>query len=152
MNEIYISYEEYKIKYLNAQKEYNKVLEEKESLFAKTQPSAIAFDKEKVSGGRINNTFDGYLIEKEKKQIDQRLEEIKSIVEDRKNLLSIKEKELRWSTNVTDKIYIYRFINKEKIYKIARLVGYSEPQVYRILKIIRKRIKMIENDSFSIIK
>lgn len=133
-------YEEYKNKYYETQREYDIILTEKEKLFSITQPSAVKFDKEVVSGGVVDNTFERYLILKEEKKIDQRLEEIKSLLDDRERLLKLKEQELKASTNIHDKIYKYRYIDRLKVYKIAKLVGYSEPQIYRILKIIKREI------------
>lgn len=138
---IYEIYEEYKNKYYDTQNEYEKVLTEKEKLFMMTQPSSVKFDKEVVSGGITDNTFEKYLILKEEKKIDQRLKEIKSILDDREKLLKLKEQELRASTSVQDKIYKYRYLDKLKVFKIAKLVGYSEPQIYRILKNIRNNLK-----------
>lgn len=138
---IYEIYEEYKNKYYDTQNEYEKVLTEKEKLFMMTQPSSVKFDKEVVTGGITDNTFEKYLILKEEKKIDQRLEEIKSILDDREKLLKLKEQELRASTSVQDKIYKYRYLDKLKVFKIAKLVGYSEPQIYRILKNIRNNLK-----------
>lgn len=137
---IYTIYEEYKNKYYETQREYDIILTEKEKLFSITQPSAVKFDKEVVSGGVVDNTFERYLILKEEKKIDQRLEEIKSLLDDRERLLKLKEQELKASTNIHDKIYKYRYIDRLKVYKIAKLVGYSEPQIYRILKIIKREI------------
>lgn len=133
-------YEEYKNKYYETQREYDIILTEKEKLFSITQPSAVKFDKEVVSGGVVDNTFERYLILKEEKKIDQRLEEIKSLLDDRERLLKLKEQELKASTNIHDKIYKYRYIDRLKVYKIAKLVGYSEPQIYRILKAIKREI------------
>ena len=83
---LYQEYWEYKTKYYDAQTKYDEVLSEKEQLFAKTQPKATNYDKEVVSGGTPNNTFDDYVIEKEKKKIDERLKEARSILEDRERL------------------------------------------------------------------
>lgn len=149
---IYIEYENYKNKYYEAQTIFNNILNEQERLFVMTQPKATNPDKEIVSGGSPNNTFDTYLIEKEEKQIEARLQEARTILEDRGKLLKLKEEELRDSNNPYDKIYTYRHIDNLKIFKICRLVGYGEAQVYRILRIIRKNIKMIGNDSFDIVK
>ena len=129
---IYAIYEEYKNKYYETQKE---------KLFMITQPSSSKFDKERVSGGATDNTFERYLILKEEKKIDQRLEEVRSILEDRKKLLKLKEEELKESTDIRDMIYRYRYIDKLKVYKIAKLVGYSEAQVYRILDNIKKSLR-----------
>lgn len=138
---IYAIYEEYKNKYYETQKEYDNILTEKEKLFSMTQPSSSKFDKERVSGGVANNTFERYLILKEEKKIDQRLQEVKSILDDRGKLLKLKEEELKASTNIYDKVYRYRHIEKMKVCKIAKLVGYSEAQVYRILDRIQKSLK-----------
>lgn len=138
---IYIEYEEYKNKYYEIQKRFNDVLNEKEVLFNMTQPASMKYDGEPVKGGVHKNVFDEYLMLKEKKNIDQRLEEIKAILEDRENLLKLKEAELKNSTHIHDKIYRYRYLDRMKIYKISRLIGYSEPQIYRILKAIKNNIK-----------
>lgn len=141
MSSIYLTYEEYKKNYYKVQKLYNEILEEKEKLFAKTQPKSTKFDKINVDGGNISNSFDDYLIIKEKKQIDKRLNEIKIISEDRKKLLDAKEDELRKSKEWIDKIYVYKYIENLQVRKIIHLVPYEEAQVYRKLEEIKKTLK-----------
>lgn len=141
MSSIYATYEEYKKRYYEVQKLYNKILEEKERLFAKTQPQSTKFDKINVDGGKSSNSFDDYLIVKEKKQIDKRLEEIKIISNDRKILLDIKESELRNSKEWIDKVYVYKYLDNIRVKKIIHLVPYEEAQVYRMLEEIKKTIK-----------
>lgn len=141
MSSIYLTYEEYKRNYYKVQKLYNEILEEKEKLFAKTQPKSTKFDKINVDGGNISNSFDDYLIIKEKKQIDKRLNEIKIISEDRKKLLDAKEDELRKSKEWIDKIYVYKYIENMQVRKIIHLVPYEEAQVYRKLEEIKKTLK-----------
>lgn len=141
---IYKEYEIFKKKYYETQQIYHEILTEKEELFAITQPGAISYDKERVSGGKPSNKFDDYLILKEKKQIDQRLIEIKSLLDDRQKLLKLKENELINSSNMQDRIYKYRYIDRMKVEKITRLVGYSRSQVFRILKTIKNEIERIK--------
>lgn len=138
---LYEEYEEYKNKYYEVQKKYNEILNEKEELFAKTQPKSTQITGEKTTGGKHINAFDDYLIQKEKKNIDQRLEEVKSILQDRERLLKLKEQELRASKQSHDKIYRCRYVDKLTIEKTARLSNYSRSQVFNILKEIRKKIK-----------
>ena len=138
---LYEEYEIYKSKYYEVQKKYNEILNEKEELFAKTQPKATQITGEKTEGGKHLNTFDEYLIQKEKKNIDRRLEEVKAILDDRERLVKLKEQELRVSTNHYDKIYKYRYIDRLTIEKTARLSNYSRSQVFNILKEIRKHLK-----------
>ena len=138
---IYITYEEYKNRYYAVQTQYNKILAEKEQLFAKTQPKSTNFDKAVVDGGKRSNAFDDYLIIKEKKQIDKRLIEVKSILADRKNLLESKETELKNSKEWIDKLYIYKYIENLSIKKILHLIPYEEAQIYRMLKEIKDNIR-----------
>ena len=139
---LYIEYHEYRDKYIVAQRKYDEVLSEKEHLFARTQPKATQYDKEVVSGGSPSNSFDEYLIAKEKKQIDERLEEAKSILEDREKLLKLKKEELRLSSNPYDKIYYYKFVENQSPYKMKWQVGYEVAQIYRILEKIEKKLNM----------
>lgn len=138
---VYIAYEYCKNKYLNTQKKYNEILQEKEDLFQRTQLKAIDYDNEKIEKGYKHNAFDEYLIAKEKARIDERLDEIKSILYDRKYLLHLKEQELRNSKNHIDQIYKMRYIDQLNVRKIAIFSCYSESQVYRILERVRKTLK-----------
>lgn len=134
---LYQEYHEQKEKYKDAQRLYDSILSEKETLFQRTQPNAVDTSNEKVSGGTQTNTFDAYLIEVEEKKIDQRLSEAKSLMADREKLLRAKREELRSSNEIEDRIYRYRYIERMRIYRIAKMVSYSERQVKRILEQIR---------------
>lgn len=149
---LYIQYIELKNKYIAAQKEYDSIINEKENLFRATQPKGTDFSKEKVVGGTSSNPFDNYIIESELKGLDKRLEIARSILEARKVLYQLKEEELKLSKDVYDRVYVYKELYKLQVYKVAGLVGYSEPQIYRILRKIKKNIKMIDNDSKTIVK
>lgn len=138
---LYIEYHEYRDKCYDAQKKYDEILSEKEHLFSKTQPKATQYDKEVVSGGLPNNSFDDYLIEKEKKQIDERLEEAKSILDDRERLLKLKEEELRHSKDWIDIIYVYYYIEKLSMRKISKRIPFSTTEIYRKVGIIKKNVK-----------
>lgn len=128
---VYIEYNEFNNKYLAAQKNYDKILSEKEELFIITQPKSIKYDKERIEGGQPSNAFDDYLIQKEKKKIDERLEEAKSILDDRERLLKLKELELRASKDWNDVIYIYYYIDKLSTHKIEKRVPFSQMQIWR---------------------
>lgn len=147
---LYIQYNEFKTKYYEAQKKYDEILSEKEQLFAKTQPKATQYDKEVVSGGSFGNTFDNYLIVKDKKQIDERLEEAKSILEDRERLLKLKEKELRESKNWFDIIYVYSYVDRVSVKIIEKRIPFSRADIYRKLNIIKSNLR--QNETKAIVK
>jgi len=143
---LFEEYEIYKNKHYEVQRKYNEILTEKEDLFSKTQPKATRITGEKTTGGKRVNAFDEYLIQKEKKNIDQRLKEVKSILDDREKLVKLKEQELRLSNNPYDKIYRCRYIDRLTIEKTARISSYSRASVFNILKKIKKRINDIKTE------
>ncbi len=146
MSSIYITYEKYKRNYYEVQRLYNSILEEQEKLFARTQPKSAKSDKINVDGESYSNPFDDYLITKEQKQIDKRLDEIKIISEERKKLLDIKEAELRKSKEWVDKVYVYKYIENMKVKQIIHLIPYEEAQIYRMLDEIKDKIKDLEKE------
>lgn len=138
---LYIEHNDYKNKYYEAQRKYDEILSEKEKLFSITQPKAANLTKEVVDGGTPTNSFDNYLILKEQKKIDERLLEVKTILEDRKRLLKLKEEELRSSKDWYDIIYTLYYIDGISTTKIEKRIPYSRVQIWRILKDIKSKIK-----------
>lgn len=149
---IYIEYHEYKNKYLVAQKEYDKILSEKERLFSKTQPASTDYSKEPTTGGVVENAFDTFVIKMEDRQIDEKLAVARSILEDREKLFKLKEEELESSDNPYDKIYYNSYVKNLSPYKMKRLVGYEVSQIYRILRKIRKNLNMTQKDTKNILQ
>lgn len=137
---LYVEYLDYKKKYLDAQVIYDRILSEKEILFTMTQPKAVQFDKERVSGGTTNNSFDNYLVIKDSRHLDDKLEEIRSILKDREELLRAKEQELKNSKDWLDIIFVYYYIEKLSIRKISKKIPFGTTEIFRKLKKIEKNI------------
>lgn len=140
---LYVEYNLLRHKYIAAQIQYDAILSEQEELFLRTQPTAVSFDKERVTGGDQANPFDEYIIAKERKRIDERLKEIKSILDDRKELLDLKERELRASKDWYDKIYTYYFLDRLTITQLELRIPYSRVQIWRKLNIIKSNLKEV---------
>ena len=138
---LYVEYEKYLNRYRSTQAKVDEILTEKEAIFLKTQTQGIRYDLEKITGGAYTNIFESYVIDLEKKKIDERLQEAKSLLEERKMLLDMKERELRNSKELYDKIYRMRYIDNLSPYNIGERIGYSTSQVYRILDKINKILK-----------
>ena len=138
---LYVEYDEIREKYAAAQRAYNDLIDEKAVLFQRTQPGAIEYDKEHVSGGTVLNPFDEYVVIKDRLRLDERIAEMKSILEDRKTIKDMKESELRSSKDWHDRIYAYWYLDKMSLTKIERFVPYSRVQIWRILKIIRNNLE-----------
>lgn len=138
---IYPDYHYFKNLHSETQRMMQELLNEKQGLFEMTQPKGIDTEKETVSGGKQNNLFDSYMIALEQSKIDERIAALQEILEAREKLLSEKLKELRESLFLEDKVYRMRYIDRMRVFKIARKLNYSEPQIYRILRRIQKTIK-----------
>lgn len=138
---LYVEYEKYLNRYRSTQAKVDEILTEKEAIFLKTQTQGIRYDLEKITGGAYTNIFESYVINLEKKKIDERLQEAKSLLEERKMLLDMKERELRNSKELYDKIYRMRYIDNLSPYNIGERIGYSTSQIYRILDKINKILK-----------
>lgn len=134
---LYVEYNAVRLKYIDAQRIYNELIDEKETMFARTQPQAVNYDKERVAGGSGKNAFEKYVIAKERSRIDERIAEQKNILEDRKLLIEMKERELRASKSWYDRIYVYHFLDKLTLKQIENRVPYSRVQIWRILKTIK---------------
>lgn len=137
---IYLEYERYKAKYLEAQRWLNDVLTEQERLFTKTLPNAIRYDKVNVQVSVGTNNIEEYIIAMQEKGIDKRLEECKKILDDRSKLLKMKEEELRKSPDTIDKLYYFKFVDGLSPNQIAKTLNYSKAQVYRMLNQIKSEI------------
>ena len=142
---LYMEYEDFKDKYLAGQMVYDSILNEKQSLFERTQPNAVAFDNDRVDGGEYKNTFEEYLSAKEAKRIDERLLEAKDILEHRFTLLQSKETELRLSKNTYDIVYRMYYLDHCRVNMIANVMHYSRSQVHRYTRKIKRYIKMRHN-------
>lgn len=130
---LYQEYELCKKRLSRAKEIYEKVLEEQEEIFTHTQPNAIRYDKDKVKSSVSGDGNEKYIIEKERRMIDERLQDAKVLIEERTKILLDKESELRQSTEIIDIIYVYKFLDNIRTKDICDYLNYSKSQVYRII-------------------
>ncbi len=137
---MYMEYAECRKKYREALSLYEDILQEKEKLFARTQPKSVKYDQERVSGGTPSSVFDEYVVMLEKSRINERLAEAKDVLEERKNLMDHQEWMLRRSSDIVDRIFCMRILDRWRIRRISKATNYSEPQIYRILREIQDHL------------
>lgn len=133
----YLDYEGFKTKYYNVQQMFAEILLEKEAIFSKTLPSGIRYDKEQVQTSVDGSPLDEYVIELER--IETKITKVRESLKDWEFLLSLKEKELRQSNDLHDKIYVMRILDGYGIKRISKVLNYSNSQVYRICQQISKK-------------
>ena len=139
---LYPEYEDFRIEYLETQRFYQRLLNEKERLWMMTQPKASRIGGDKISGSSPMNEMDEYLIAMEAKRIEERVAEYKEILDAKTELLKQKRQDLLDSTAIEDRIYCLRYFDRLKISAIARKVHFSDSSVYRILMKIRNNLKV----------
>ena len=136
---VYPEYEEYKRKYQYFLNRFNQILSRKEDMLMKTLPSAIRYDKDHVQSSPSSNVLDEYVIALDESQIDSELAKVKELIEDRGRLLDLKEKQLRDSQHINDRVYVMKYLEGYSVNRISKVLNYSRTQVYRILDEIKKR-------------
>ena len=152
---IYLDYLDIQHKYILSLQEVDKILNEKELLFQRTQPKSPVTDIERVSGGSPENKIETYIVELERKKIDERLKKAKvderlkkakEIMHDRHELYLLTSENLKGSRDKYDMIFVLKWIDGKNAKEISRLLHYSESHVYRMINKIKKRSNMIENE------
>ena len=136
---MYVQYEQYKDEYHKAMKRYEEVLNEKEQLFQRTQPG-IGYEEHTGGGGYVNK-LDQYVIDLERKQINERLEIAESIMIDWRKLCEAKELELRQCKDHETVVYVMRFIDHKRIRDIENATHYSRASIYRYIERIATTIQ-----------
>lgn len=138
---IFLEYERAKKKYLQAQERFDNALTEQERLLTRTMPNAIRYDRVSVQNAPDANTLDNYVIALEEKKIGVKISALKQILFDRENLLRLKEKELRRSTDKYDRIYCLKYLDSKNPSTIAKNMNYSLSQIYRKIDKIQSEIR-----------
>jgi len=145
---LYLEHRKYYLAYQNALVKVDKIVNEREELLATVQPKSPLADHERefmkanpsVTGGQYVNKVEEYVIELEQRKIKERLAEAKEILNERYEILMLKERELRKSKDIYNVIYTYKWVDGLKAEAIIVQTGYSRSQVYNIIKHIGKMI------------
>lgn len=138
---LYLEYERAKANFRSAQVMFEEALLEKERLFTITQPKAITYDKDVIQTSPCGDVLDRYVIALEDEHIEEKLRPFRELVMNRESLLDVKERELRKSVDIFDRIYTYRYLDGMSIKGIAKILNFSKSQIYRKLQSIQRKIR-----------
>lgn len=144
MTERFIEYERCKAMYAKLQEAFARALMEKERLFTRTLPSAIRYDQDKVQSTIDGNPLEDFVISLEDKELEERISSYRQHLKDWGMLLDIKEKELRQSRILLDRVYVCRYLDGLSIKRMCGVLNYSRPQVYRKLSQLNKKLRQNE--------
>lgn len=134
---IYIDYVILQQSYNESLKRLKKLLDKKEEVFTRTLPNAIRYDITKVLHSvNTNSALDDYVMDIE--AIEQKIRQARVIVYERKEMLDLKEEELRASKDTNDRIFVMRYLDHRKVTEIARKLNYVQETIYKRLNKIDK--------------
>lgn len=138
---VFVDYVILKQSYDQSLERLRELLDRKEEAFTRTLPSAIRYDLQKVMHSvPVVSALDEYVMDIER--IDQQIREARIILIDRREMLDLKEKELRESKDTNDRIFVLRYLENWKVDRVARKLYYSVDTIWyrerKIKKILDK--------------
>lgn len=111
-----------------AYKEVEKLLDEWQMVFARTQPGSGGSE---VKTSPRNDKFDAYVIASD--IITDRLNEEWEVIGERKKLLAETEKKLAQSHDTLDRLYYCTMVKGMTIHQTAIAMHYTERQIRRLM-------------------
>lgn len=147
--ELYEEHYEILKKYKDVKRIYESKLEKKALLILRTQPRAIDTAKENVKGGKITDKFELFVSQLE--ELDPEIQTARNERDLLAYLLEKKEKELRDSKDIMDRIYVLKYLDKRKARHIAIIINYSLSRTYDLINEIEKKLNIGKNRKKSIV-
>lgn len=140
---MYLEYVELFFKKNQAERDYNRAIDDKQKLLYTVTPHSVIPNEvvNHLSSSTPGSNFINYsdkVIE-----IDENIKNTRDIFDNRTYLLKIKEAELRESKDILDRIYVYYWLEKKKVSKFYRLVGYTREYTYEVIDKMREEINDI---------
>ena len=137
---LYVDYVILKQSYDESLRRLKELLDKKEEAFTRTLPNAIRYDLTKVIHSvSTNSALDDYVMNIE--AIEQEIRRARVIVYERKEMLNLKEEELKKSRDTDDRVYFLKYIQRLTVEQIAIRMHYSEGNIYYHLAKIKHQIK-----------
>ena len=137
---LYVDYVILKQSYDESLRRLKELLDKKEEAFTRTLPNAIRYELTKVIHSvSTKSALDDYVMNIE--AIEQEIRRARVIVYERKEMLNLKEEELRASRDTNDRIFVMRYLDNRKVSEIARKLNYVQETIYKRLNKIDKDTK-----------
>lgn len=145
---LYLEHRKLYLQYREAAQKVENVLNDYEIISAKVQPKSSLAEHERefspvvvAAFGQSINKSEEYVIAMEQHRIEERLYSAKLILQERTELLKLKEEEIRKSKDIYNMVYTAKWIDGLKPDAIVKQTGYSRSQVYNILGHLTKQLE-----------
>jgi len=144
---IYLEYEAYKQRFRESQRIFNDLLLEKERLFTAALPGAIRYDKDRVQSSITSTPLESYVIALDEKEIDTKLADLRRLLSDQERLVRLKERELKASNDLDDKIYVSKVIYHYSSSYTSKRIYMSKSQINRRFDKINRNIENMRRNA-----
>lgn len=131
---IWEDYSTVQSEYRRAENRLRRLADQREELEVSLGPSAIRYDKDIVQTSREDHTT---AVLAKIADLDILIAQADKTVQLRREILSRQREILEASADIHDRIYVLYFIRHHGVRRIARQIGYSRSQVFRILQKMR---------------
>ena len=142
---IYEEYHDLLRKFKSAESSYYKALDKKSKLLYGVEPHAAQFKEIIVDYSYTKPDEDLINYSSEIEEVNDLINETRNNKDVLEYELKKKEKELRYSHDIYDKVYVYHWLERKRVNNYYKLLGYSKRQIYRFIDEIRENIYSNEN-------
>ena len=136
---LYLEYHELSKKCRNAETDYYNALDKRCKLISSVFPGAVK-PKEIIAHSSTSPDAKIVAYASEIEEIDKLVNTSRNTMDMLKYELDNKEKELRSSNDIYDKIYVYKWIEHISVYRFYKQLGYSVRQIYNLISEMKKKI------------
>ena len=131
---IWEDYQTIQLEYRRAEGRLRRLVDQCEELEVSLGPSAIRYDKDIVQTSHEDHTT---AVLAKIADLKILIKEAESTVRIRRDIMLRRREDLRESPDIRDRIYCLHFIDHVGARRIARTIGYSRSQVFRIIQKMR---------------
>lgn len=137
---MYLEYHELLKKYKDAARRYNESLEERSKLISSVMLKASQYKEVVTFGG--NTSSDSNLIDytSEIDEVDRLINQSRNTRDMLNYELKKKEKEMRETGDVYDKIYVFKWIEGRKPRHFNKLIGFSLSRTYDYIAEMKEKL------------
>ena len=137
---MYIEYHELLKKCKEAEKNYNEALEKKSKLILAVLPGSSKPKEVMVSGGHASSDLKLINYTSEIDQVDNLINQSRNTRDMLNYELKKKEREMRTSGDVYDKIYVYKWIEGRTPRYFNKLIGFSLSRTYDYIAEMKEKL------------
>ncbi len=137
---MYLEYHELLRKYKKAESNFYEALDKRSELVSRVSVQAVTIKEDVIQSSNV--IYDDKLAD-----YSERIDLIDDLINSTRNTkdmlyheLKQKEKELRTSDDIYDRIYVYKWLEHKKVWHFNKLIGYSASRTYDYVNEIKDRL------------